>query len=155
HEWGTCLGFALVFGGAVVGILDLVHRRRLESRRKNFVLELRGLHSSPDTPPSASALGLPRWQTETRVIDFRPTREGDLVDPDLALEKLEAMKRDLEGSWRGRARDDVSLSVGGLAATPCLFLAGMLLDDESSIVVYDWDRRTKEWRLADGPDDGK
>jgi hypothetical protein len=37
---------------------------------------------------------------------------------------------------------------------PYTFLTGVLLDDEGSIVTYDWDRAQECWRLPDGEDDG-
>jgi hypothetical protein len=77
------------------------------------------------------------------------------VDPDLALEKISAVKRSVETACGGRAKEDVTVALGGLAAVPCLFLIGMLFDDETNIIVYDWDRNQKSWRLTDDLDDGK
>jgi hypothetical protein len=150
-----CLGVMLVFGGLYIGVSDYRHTRRLESRRKSIIVELRGLHSSPDTPADASELALPRGAVDRQVVDFRPRREGELVDPALALEKLAGMKRAVESACGGRAPEDVTLAVGGIAAVPCLFLAGMLFDNETSVTVFDWDRKLKKWRLTDGHDDGK
>ncbi|HOX92596.1 MAG TPA: SAVED domain-containing protein, partial [Spirochaetales bacterium] len=50
---------------------------------------------------------------------------------------------------------DIQLAIGGLAAVPALFLAGMLVDDETNVTLYDWDRNAKLWRLVDGSDDRK
>jgi hypothetical protein len=47
------------------------------------------------------------------------------------------------------------VAVGGLAAVPALFLAGVLLDDESNVQIFDWHRNQKVWRVPEGPDDGK
>jgi len=151
----ACVGLMLVLGGLYIGVSDHLHTRRLESRRKSIIVELRGLHSSPDTSADASDLGLPRGAVDRHTVDFRPSREGELVDPVLALEKLAGMKRALESACGGRAPEDVTLAVGGMAAVPCLFLAGMLLDNETSVIVFDWDRNLKKWRLTDGQDDGK
>lgn len=157
--WSTilvpCLGAMLVLLGLYIGVSDYLHTRRLESRRKSIIVELRGLHSSPDTPAEASDLALPRGAVDRQAVDFRPSREGVLVDPVLALEKLAGMKRAVESACGGRAPDDVTLAVGGLGAVPCLFLAGMLLDNETSVIVFDWDRNLKKWRLTEGQDDGK
>lgn len=157
--WSTipasCLGAMLVLLGLYIGVSDYLHTRRLESRRKSIIVELRGLHSSPDTPADASELALPRGAVDRQVVDFRPSREGELVDPALALEKLAGIKRAVESACGGRAPEDVTLAVGGMAAVPCLFLAGMLFDNETSVAVFDWDRNLKKWRLTDGHDDGK
>ncbi len=149
------LGTLLLLGGLVVGVMDFVQTYRLNARRKSIIVEVRGLHSSPDTPVNAADLGLPRGAVDRQVIDFRPSSEGEFVNPALALDKLAGMKRAVESACGARAPEDVTLAVGGLAAVPCMFLVGMLFDNESAIIVFDWDRNDKKWRLTDGPDDSK
>lgn len=149
------LGLSLILIGFIIGVWDWWRARRAEIRRKAIIVEIRGLHSSPDTPASTADLSLPSGARDLQIIDFRPAREGMLVDPDLALEKLVAMKRSVESASGGRAKEDITVALGGLAAVPILFLAGMLFDDESNVVVFDWDRNRKIWRLTDGVDDGK
>ncbi|MGT2434057.1 SAVED domain-containing protein (plasmid) [Cupriavidus basilensis] len=105
-----------------------------------MVVELRGLHSSPDTSAVDADLGLPSGHRDSCLVDFRPAAEGQLVDPELALEKLSVVKRMVEAACGGRAREDITVALGGLAAVPCMFLAGMMFDDESNVVVFDWDR---------------
>lgn len=149
------LGALLILGGLAIGVVDFVQTYRLNARRKSIIVEVRGLHSSPDTPVTAADIGLPRGAVDRQVVDFRPSSEGELVNPNLALDKLAGMKRAVESACGDRAPEDVTLAVGGLAAVPCMFLVGMLLDNESSIIVFDWDRSGKKWRLTDGQDDGK
>jgi hypothetical protein len=149
------LGTLLLLGGLGVGVVDFVQTYRLNARRKSIIVEVRGLHSSPDTPVNAADLGLPRGAVDRQVVDFRPSSEGELVNPALALDKLAGMKRAVESACGDRAPEDVSLAVGGLAAVPCMFLVGMLFDNESAIIVFDWDRNGKKWGPTDGLDDGK
>lgn len=149
------IGLLVLLSGVVIGIWDWWRERSAENKRKAIVVELRGLHSSPDTPASNAKLGLPKGRRDWQVVDFRPLSEGQLVDPDLALEKISAVKRSAETACGGRAKEDVTVALGGLAAVPCLFLIGMLFDDETDIIVYDWDRSQKSWRLTDDLDDGK
>ena len=149
------IGLGLILTGIVIGVWDWWRARRAEERRKAIIVEIRGLHSSPDNPASTADLSLPSGVRDSQIVDFRPAREGMLVDPDLALEKLVAMKRAVESASGGRAKEDVTVALGGLAAVPVLFLVGMLFDDESNVVVFDWDRSRKMWRLTDGADDGK
>jgi hypothetical protein len=151
------LGFGLVLMlvGFFIGVWDWRGEKRAENKRKSIVVEIRGLHSSPDTPASTAQIGLLKGGLDWQVVDFRPPSEGQLVDPVLALEKISAVKRSVEMAAGGRAKEDVTVALGGLAGVPCLFLAGMLFDDETNVVVYDWDRNQKVWRLADGMDDGK
>jgi hypothetical protein len=149
------VGLTVLFSGVVIGIWDWSRERTAENKRKAIVVELRGLHSSPDTPAKNANFGIPKGSRDWQVVDFRPHSEGQLVDPDLALEKISAVKRSVEAACGGRAKEDVTVALGGLAAVPCLFLAGMLFDDETNILVYDWDRNQKVWRLTDDLDDGK
>lgn len=150
-----CVGISLIVVGAAIGIADWWRTRNAEMRRKSIIVELRGLHSSPDTSALTAILGLPAGQRDLHVVDFRPSREGELVNPELALEKLQPLKRAVEAACGGRAKEDVTVALGGLAAVPILFLTGMLFDDESNVVIYDWDRVRKIWRLTDDLDDGK
>ena len=149
------VGLLVLLSGVAIGVWDWWRERSAESKRKTIVVELRGLHSSPDTPASTANIGLPKGSRDWQVVDFRPPSEGQLVDPDLALEKISAVKRSVETACGGRAKEDVTVALGGLAAVPCLFLIGMLFDDETNIIVYDWDRNQKVWRLTDDLDDDK
>jgi hypothetical protein len=147
---------AYVIGGLLVavGALLVVVDFRRTSRRVAVVLELRGLHSSPDTPAKDANLRLP-GQKIWHPIDFRPKSESELVDPSFALQRVTTFKNVLQTYAGGRDPSDVSVAVGGLAAVPALFLAGVLLDDESQVTLFDWQRDKKRWQLVDGPDDGK
>lgn len=149
------LGLLVFILGVVIGIWDWRRERSAEDKRKTIVIEIRGLHSSPDTPASNARLGLPKGSRDWQVVDFRPSSEWQLVDPVLALEKIAAVKRSVETACGARAKEDVTVALGGLAAVPCMFLVGMLFDDESNVLVYDWDRNQRVWRLTDDLDDGK
>lgn len=153
----ACLAFGLTLMvlGVVIGVRDWWGEKQAESKRKSIVVELRGLHSSPDTPVSTAQIGLPKGGRDCQTVDFRPPSEGQLVDAELALEKISAVKLSVEAACGGRAKEDITIALGGLAGVPCLFLAGMLFDDETNVVVYDWDRSQKVWRLTDELDDGK
>jgi hypothetical protein len=150
-----CIAAGLVVIGLVVVLTSYVNTERLASRRLCVVVELRGLHSSPDTPAKDADLGsLPR-QRQGLKIDFRPRTEDELVNPRLVLQQLAAMKANICAASEGRDPSDVAVAVGGLGAVPALFLAGMLIDDESAVTLYDWHRDIKRWQVIDGPDDGK
>lgn len=145
----------LICVGALVAIYDLIVTRRRDARKKNVIVELRGLHSGPSSPPTPAAIGLPPVAVQNVPIDFRPQAEGKLVDPEVALQKLDALRPTIAAAIAGRDEADVTVAIGGLAATPVLFLAGMLIDDEAHVVLYDWDREHRAWRGLDGMDDGK
>jgi hypothetical protein len=158
-KWMTLAAYGLAVLLVLIGlglvVYSFVAETRTNSRKRAIVVELRGLHGSPDTPAKDADLGgLPRIREGLR-LDFRPSSEGELVNPALALQKVSSMKGTIQTLADGRDPSDVVVAVGGLAAVPALFLAGLLLDDESAITIYDWERDTKRWRLIDGTDDGK
>lgn len=153
-QWIAPTAYAV--GGVLIaaGLFLLYVDYRRTSRKVGIVVELRGLHSSPDTPAKDADLrlsGQPLWL----LVDFRPKSEAELVDPLFALQRVSNLKSLLQTQAGGRDPSDISVAVGGLAAVPALFLAGLLLDDETQVTLYDWQRDKKRWQLVDGPDDGK
>lgn len=138
----------------IVGGLILISEFRRERRQRLVVVELRGLHTSPDTPAKDAVLPEFRGQRLTALIDFRPQGPGALVDPVFMLEKLNSIGPTVLSLTAGADKSDVHLAVGGLAAVPALLLVGMIADDESHVAVFDWDRNLKSWRAVEGPDDG-
>lgn len=158
-EWATLVAYGIAVLLLAVGlglvIYSFVVEARQSTRKRAIVVELRGLHSSPDTPAKDANLGdFPRLREGLR-LEFRPRSEAEQVDPALALQKISSMKTSIQTLADGRDPSDVVVAVGGLAAVPALFLAGLLLDDESAITIFDWERNTRQWRLIDGSDDGK
>lgn len=142
-------GLLLAAGGAA--ILGVEFRR--ERRRRLIVIELRGLHSSPDTPAVDKVVPAFRGERRHLLLDFRPHGPGALVDPANLLERVSSMKGTLQTLVEGADKRDIQVAVGGLASVPALFMTGFLLDDESHVHLYDWDRSAKSWRAIDGPDD--
>lgn len=151
----SLLGIAvfLLAVGLGLALFEAWKETRSELRSKVMVVELRGLHSTPDTPLERANLDLPGVR-QPILIDFRPVSETELVNPSAALQKLSGLKPTLNALTAGQNRADVHMVVGGLAPVPTLVLAGCLLDDESSVTVFDWDRSIKAWRKTDQVDDG-
>ncbi len=149
------LGVLLVVVGLAMALVDYVRGVRRDSRRMAIVVELRGLHSGPDTPARDAELGSLPSQRQWIQVDFRPKGEGERVNPALLLRQVAAMKPSIETLSAGRDKGDVAVAVGGLAAVPALFLTGVLLDDESEVIIFDWHRDAKAWRVVDGFDDGR
>lgn len=147
------LGVLLIVVGLGWALVDYVRGVRRDSRQMAIVVELRGLHSSPDTPARDADLGSLPSQRQWIQVDFRPKGDGERVNPTLLLRQVEAIKPSIETLSAGRDKGDVAIAVGGLAAVPALFLAGVLLDDESEVTIFDWHRDAKAWRVVEGPDD--
>ena len=151
--WLTLIvvGVGLTF--AAIGAIILVADHRRERRRRLVVIELRGLHASPDSPAVEKVVPTFRGDRRHLPIDFRPQGLEGRVDSAFLLERVSSMRAALHTLVDGADKRDVQVAIGGLAAVPALFLAGMLIDDESHVHLYDWDRSVKCWRALDGADD--
>ncbi len=143
------IGIALMVLGGLILWTD--HRR--ERRRRLIVIEMRGLHASPDSPAVDKVVPTFRGDRRHLLIDFRPQGLDGRVDPTYLLERVTSIRAALHTLVDGADKRDVQVAIGGLAAVPALFLAGMLIDDESHVHLYDWDRSAKCWRALDGADD--
>lgn len=161
-SFGTGQGVPAWFSLGVAGIgliliiisaFILLAEFRRESRRRLVVIEMRGLNTSPDTPALDKVVPSFRGNRRNLPIDFRPQRQDARVDPSYMLERMSSMKSVLQSLVDGADKRDIEVAIGGLASVPALFLAGMLIDDESHVHLYDWDRNLKSWRSIDGPDD--
>lgn len=155
---GLPFWLTLVFAGAgllliVIGAIVLVAEHRRERRRRLVVIEMRGLHASPDTPAVDQVVPAFRGDRRHLLLDFRPQGQDARVDSGYLLERVLSMKGTLQSLVDGADKRDVQVAIGGLAAVPALFLAGILIDDESLVHLYDWDRSAKCWRAIDGADD--
>lgn len=144
----SLLGIILVLVGAFILIVEY----RRETRNRLIVIELRGLHASPDTSALERVLTSFRGRRYHVLIDFRP-QDDSRVNPNLILHKIFPMKSLVQGNAGGADVRDVQVAMGGLAAVPALFLAGVIMDDETNILLYDWDRNRRDWRTLDGIDD--
>lgn len=147
------LGLLLLMAGVAFAGWDAWRDARASQRCRVLVVEVRGLHSSPDSPlenAKISALGV-RLQV---LIDFRPASEQELVNPEAALDRILPLKPMLTALSKGSNRSDISIVVGGLAPVPTLVLVGAILDDESQLTAFDWDRSIGDWRETNQVDDG-
>ncbi|WP_313168288.1 SAVED domain-containing protein [Massilia oculi] len=149
------LGAGLIFLGVGLLVRQVAQDIKKERRQLLIVVELRGLHGAPDTPAKDVIMRDFLGQRQRIILDFRPKRSGDLVDKHLVLEKLATLVPMVEALSAGRDSSDVFVAIGGLAAVPALFLAGVLLDDESNVTIFDWHRDLKAWQVPRGFDDGK
>jgi hypothetical protein len=125
------------------------------ARRKVIVIEQRGLKPSLDRPLVETLPDTIEGYRDSLIVDIRERiRDGVVTAPEVALERIVAINRDIDTRIAGRDRADIEMVYGGLLPVPFTFLTGMLLDDEGGITVFDWDRDYGAWRQLDGPDDG-
>ena len=150
-SWGL-VGAAIAF--LVWGIGWFLHEAWRDRRRRVVVVELRGLR---DTGGSSLADAVPRLipgRREALLVDLTQGGDGVIRDPSRGLARVSTLPVELSNREGGTDRRDFTVVFGALAPVPFTFLAGMLIDDESQVVVMDWDRFAERWRALDGADDG-
>lgn len=146
--------FAIAILLVAAGGLLMLRDERRERQKLLVVIEVRGLHNSPDAPARDVIRPGFRGQRHSVLVDFRPSLPGELVNPELMLAKIKGMKLNVDSAVQGRDMSDVSVAIGGVAAVPGMFYVGMRMDDESRFELFDWNRDLKCWKTIDGLDDG-
>lgn len=151
-------GFFFALLMLIVGTCWEIKRYRDESRRnekkKTIVIEQRGLVDTSDSPLVECVKSSCSWQVDSIVIDIRERIIDNVITrPDLALAKVNNLKMSLSERTSQYAASDISIAYGGVFPVPLSFYSGYLLDDESKITLYDWDRDRADWRLLAGTDD--
>jgi len=152
----------LIFGAAllliIVGIAfasaRFVGEARAQSKLRNIVVEARGLRDDDGNSLASAVAKNHKGSVVPILLDLRNRLDGQVIAPELALHETKSMHRSVLQNKKGGDRADLTTIYGGLTSVPYTFLAGVLLDDEGSIITYDWDRVLEEWRKIEGPDDG-
>ena len=155
--------FLLVYGVAIIGFFLIgagfvcyrVEQKRL-SRKRVVVVEARGLRDTSGTPLVESIPSSWKGHRDQILIDIRQRiKDGEIVAPEAALADIISLTSDLRRREGGLDRNDFMLVYGGLTPVPFTFLTGVLIDDENSVRIFDWDRHAGAWRQLDDTDDGE
>lgn len=137
----------------VVGTILLILEERSLGKKRAIAIELRGLR---DTTGQALKDKIPRNISGRRdqiLVNIRRS-DGRIFDPEDALQQIVHLPTSIANIEAGVNRADIGYVAGGLAPVPFSFLMGIQLDDESSVMLMDWDRNGNYWRALDGNDDG-
>ncbi|MDZ7896281.1 MAG: SAVED domain-containing protein [Sphingobium sp.] len=140
----------------VAGLLHIRAEWRRQERAKVIVIEARGLRDWSGDPLAEAVPSTIVGRPDPLILNFRQGLvDGQIVDPAVPLQKLSSLPDDLARRTEGLDRKDIRFVVGGLAPVPLLFLLGIIVDDEGSTTLMDWDRHARLWRTLDQDDDGK
>lgn len=138
------------------GIVYYFRERNELSRRKVLVIEGRGLRDFIGNPLSEAIPKKIKGRRETIPLEFREFgRDGMILDPEHAMQRAMNLPVILAQHETDVDRRDIAYVYGGLAPVPLTFLTGIILDDEHSIELFDWDRHIESWRGLTDPDDGE
>lgn len=151
----TGTGVALIIVGLGLQIWQTWREHRAAQRKRVLIVETRGLRTGPGRPLQEDVPRSVIGHRETRVLDFRQMYETEITDPELGLDVAHSLPIQIRQAATATYRADFTLIYGGVAPVPYTFLTGVLIDDEDSLIVMDWDRATERWRLLDDADDGE
>ena len=151
---------AAILGLAQLVSLFIVWRkfqdtRKKQLRKKVIVIEGRGLRDDDGNPLLDAIPSSIDGHRQSCILDLRQRIDGHIVAPEDVLPKIKAMQISIQQQMSGSDRHDTTLVYGGLTSVPFTFLTGIELDDEGSIVTFDWDRNQEQWRQLDQVDDKK
>ena len=149
-------GLGLIGAGFVWEIIRYNSEQRRLARKKIVVVEARGLRDTSGAPLIESLPSRLQGLRDQVLVDLRQrVKDGEILAPEAALEDLISLPADLKRRENGYDRRDLTLVYGGLTPVPFTFLTGVLIDDEGTAVILDWDRHAESWRELNGADDGK
>ena len=149
-------GLCLIATGLVLEISRSLDNKKHLNRKKIVVVEVRGLRDTSGTPLLEAIPKNLEGARDSVLVDIRQgIKDGEIAEPEAALEKLVSLSGDLKRRESGLDRRDLTLVYGGLSPVPFTFLTGVLIDDEGAALIFDWDRHVQAWRQLDGADDGK
>jgi hypothetical protein len=151
----TWVAVAVALVLIISGLTWLYNDWKQVDRRRVFAIEFRGLRDWQGAPLVYAIPPSVEGRRVEILKDLRQrVRDGHVVDPQAAVERLMTLRATLDDHEAGRDRADSTFVVGGLAPVPLSFLAGVLLDDESPMTFFDWDRDAKLWCELNRDDDG-
>lgn len=152
----VALGSAMIALGSVWEYQRYRDEKKRNNKRKTIVIEQRGLVDTSDSPLSEHVKNKCSWQVDSIVNDIRERITDNVITrPDLALAKVNNLRMSVTEKTAQSSASDISIAYGGIFPIPFTFYTGYLLDDESQITVYDWDRDEGDWRRVLGADDGE
>lgn len=153
---GFVAGILITVLGAVWEYQRYRDEKKRNDKKKTVVIEQRGLVDTSDSPLFEFIKNKCTWQVDSIVQDIRErVIENVISRPDLALTKVNNLKVSLAEKTAQSAASDISIAYGGVFPVPFTFYTGYLLDDESRVTLYDWDRDVSDWRVLDEDDDGE
>ncbi len=152
---GVGLGALLMAMGLRLVMRDHQAEARARERKRVLVVEQRGLQKRFSTPLKDAIPKALVGQIVERIIDVSPYfRDGALAEPAVAFMHVRDTRAVLRQGLGEVPPSDVTVVYGGVSPVPLTFLAGTFVEDESSVLIMDWDRIAGRWRQLDGEDDG-
>lgn len=152
-SWLFCVLLVLVFIIIFTGLFLIWRDEKRQQSKKVIAVELRGLRDTSGQPLHASIPNKFIGNRDSLLLDIRQSADGIIRSPQDALTRLLSLPSNIASRESGFSRSDITIVAAGLAPVPFSFLMGFLLDDESRIILMDWDRSGENWRSLSDEDD--
>ncbi len=152
--WILLICSIVILIALVMYILRVRGETKNRSKKRVIVIEGRGLRDDEGASLEQFISGKVEGQIIPVLLDLRNRLDGKVIEPERAIEDISAAHRSVLQHQKTVERSDLTTIYGGLTSVPYTFLTGVLLDDESYISIYDWDRTQESWRSLDMLDDG-
>lgn len=147
------LGVLLMLSGLWIGWNDWLTVRRSNSRKKNIIIELRGLSATLNQSLKSSISKTMSGQVDEVLVEIgHHVTAGTSSELEKGLEKVNNIHSRIENAIAGKDPDDISIHVGAIAPIPFQFLLGVILDDEFSPNIWEYERLKNEWQTLDQND---
>lgn len=153
-EFLVIVALALATLLIILGAALIVRDELRLSRKRLIAIELRGLRDTSGSPLKDAIPGTIGGRREQILVNIRRT-DGKILEPEEALAQVSQLPHTIAQFESGADRSDTKFFAAGLAPVPFSFLMGVLLDDEGSIDLMDWDRAAESWRTLNASDDNK
>ena len=149
----VAFGIVLIVVGLWMGITDWLTVRRNNSRKKNIIIELRGLSAALNQSLKSSISKTMTGQVDEVLVEIgQHVTAGTPSELEKALDKVNNIHSRIETAIAGIDPGDISIHAGTIAPTPFQFLFGVILDDEFSPNVWEYERLKNEWQTLDQND---
>ena len=152
--WILGIASVMVSVGLCLAVARFVGEAKRGSRKRVIVIEARGLRDDDGAPLAEAVAQHFQGKIITCLLDLRNRLDGQVIQPERALNDIAAAHRSVLQHQKDGDRADLTTAYGGLTSVPYTFLTGVLQDDEGGVVTYDWDRTQESWRKIEGEDDG-
>ncbi|MGX9936619.1 SAVED domain-containing protein [Advenella kashmirensis] len=131
------------------------HMLEINQISRVLVAELRGLVDTSDYPLRKA---MPQNITGRRVdcsVDIRRLVTGPEPNISEALLELSDFRRQIRRDRGGTSCEHITVVAGGVMQVSLLFYAGVLLDDEGKVLLFEWERASNNWLELSEPDNGQ
>jgi hypothetical protein len=164
-SWGGGVGvyafWALFVAAGLTAIVGLVMAKRQADHEltekqvsRTLVVELRGLVDTSDSPLIKAVPSKILGRRESCLVDIRRLVAGSASNIPEALQELSLLQRQIRLALAGTSREHITVVAGGVMQVSLLFYAGVLLDDEGRVVLFEWERVSGNWQELNHPDSG-